>query len=166
MSALDQFKQQFDSYWQERSAQERKTLTLGALFVLAVLIYLALIAPAWEGKKQLEAEIPKLRMDAAQMQALIGEAKQYAGLAQNAPAPVTKDVLEAMMNQRGLPPANIAVTSDYIKVQMSNVPFANLVTWIGEIQKVHRLMVLDATIVSQATLGNVNANLTLRQIGQ
>ena len=166
MSAMDQFKQQFDSYWQARSAQERKILTLGAVFVLAVLIYLALIAPALEGKKQLDEEIPKLRLEAAQMQALIAEAKQYAGLAQTPVPQVTKEVLEPMLTQRGLTPGNIAVTSDFTKIQLTNVPFAALASWIAEVQKVHRLTVLDATIVAQATLGNVNASLTLRQAGQ
>lgn len=166
MTALEQFKQQFDSYWEARSAQERKLLSFGAVFVVATLVYLTLIAPAFEGRRQLEEDMPKLRLQAAQMQALIMEAKQYAALAQVSTPPATKETLEAMMNQRGLPPTNITVTNDFTKVQMSNVPFANLISWVGEVQKVHRLMVLDATVVSQATLGNVNANLTFRQAGQ
>jgi general secretion pathway protein M len=165
-SASAQLRESFDAFWEERTLSERRMLTLCALFVGAVLVYLILFAPALKGRVEAEKNLPQLHQEAAQMQALLAEAKQYASQAAPSITPMTKDSLEAMLTQRGLPPATIAVTSDFAKVQLSNIPFATLASWLGEVQKIHRISVLDANIVPQATLGNVNATLTLKQLVQ
>ncbi|MEN9866506.1 MAG: hypothetical protein RL748_2096, partial [Pseudomonadota bacterium] len=48
-------------------------------------------------------------------------------------------------------------------VKLTNVPFANLAAWLSEVQKTSRISVLEASIVAQPTVGNINANLTLKQ---
>ncbi len=165
-SATEQLREQFDTFWQERTQSERRMLSICAVFVGAVVLYLLLFGPALKGRAELEKNLPQWNQEAAQMQALLREAQQFANTAQASVTPITKESLESMLNQRGLPPANIAVTSDFAKVQLNNVPFAQLVSWLGEVQKIHRITVLDANFVAQAKQGDVNANLTLKQLLQ
>ncbi len=153
----------FDNFWQERSQQERKMISFAAIFGLAAVLYLLAFAPAMDGHAQLQKDLPKLRQEAAQTQALIQEAQRYASVAPPNVTPITKESLEQMMSQRGLTPASMSFTSDFAVVKLNNVSFANLASWLAEVQKTSRISVLEASIVAQSTVGNVNASLTLRQ---
>ncbi len=166
MSAVEQMNQAIADFWEARSAQERRFLSLGSLFVGAALVYTVLLAPALKGRDQYEKSIPELRQQVAAMQAMVKEAQGFLSQAPGNTSPLTKDTLEALLNQRGLPPASVSVTSDFAKVQLTNVPFANLVNFLVEIQKIQRVTVLDASIMPQAVEGSVNAALTLKQLSQ
>jgi general secretion pathway protein M len=164
MSVVDQFNQELSEFWSQRTAQERQFLSIGGFCVGVTLIYLLLIAPALQGRAQYEKAMPDLRAQVAAMQALVKEAQGFLNQPPANIQPLTKESLETLLNQRGLPPTNIALTSEFVKVQLVNVQFANLITFLGEIQKIQRVSVLDAAIVSQDTVGSVNATLTLKQI--
>lgn len=155
--------QSFAAFWQERSQQERRLLSFTAIFGGAALIYLLGFAPAINGHTQLQKDMPKMRMDAVEMQAMIQQAQQYAAAAAPNVTPITKESLESMLSQRGLTPTSVSLTSDFAIIKLSNVPFATLAAWLAEVQKTSRISVLEASIVAQPVLGNVNANLTLKQ---
>lgn len=153
----------FDSFWQERTQQERKLISIVTVFGLMGLLYLLAFAPAMTGHAQLQKDLPKIRQEAAQTQSLIQEAQRYASITPSNVTPITKESLESMLSQRGLTPTSVSFTSDFAQVKLSNVSFANLASWLAEVQKTSRISVLEASIVAQSTVGNVNASLTLRQ---
>lgn len=153
------------AYWIARTEQERKFLMAGGLVALLALFYLVLLEPAIEGREQLRRSLPELRQQAAQLEALAGEARAVASEPAPAIAPVTQAALAASMSARGLNPASLSVSGEYTKVQLNNVSFANLMAWLDAQRRESRLMVQDAQFSAQTALGQVDATLTLRQSG-
>lgn len=151
------------AYWLARTAQERKFLLVGGAVVGLAIFYLVLLEPAMNGREQLRRSLPELRQQAAQLQALASEAQAVA--AQPAPSvtPVTSDALNASMNARGLKPTSLSVSGEYTKVQLANVSFANLMSWLDAQRRESRITVQDAQFSAQTALGQVDATLTLRQ---
>ena len=69
------------AFWAARSEQERKLLALGSVVVTLALVWATLIAPAVEGRAQLQKSLPQLRQQAAQLQALAAQAAALSGQA-------------------------------------------------------------------------------------
>ena len=67
--------------WRAIAPRERRLVLLAGGVVIVALIYLALIEPAWQGRRALQKELPVLRQQLSQMIALAGEAKQLATVA-------------------------------------------------------------------------------------
>lgn len=153
------------SFWQARSDQERRLLRIGGLVGGAALFYALLIAPAVDGRAQLQKDLPLLRQEAAEIEAL---ALQAGALAQQAPAPappMSKDSLTAALAARGLSAASIGMTGEYAKLQLKGVPFATLVAWLDAMRREARIAVQDASIAALPTAGLVDASITLHQGG-
>ena len=153
------------AYWIARSAQERKFLLVGGIVVALALLYLVLLEPALEGRDTLRRSLPELRQQAAQLEALAGEARAVAGAPAPVVAPLTRDALAASMKARGLDPASLSMSGEYAKIQLNGVSFANLMAWLDGQRRESRLVVQDAQFSAQNTLGQVDATLTLRQGG-
>ena len=151
------------AYWIARTEQERKFLLVGGAVAALALLYLVLLEPALQGRDQLRRSLPELRQQAAQLEALAGEARAVAGQPAPAITPLTREALAASMSTRGLNPASLSVNGEYTKVQLNNVSFANLVAWLDAQRRESRLMVQDAQFSAQTALGQVDATLTLRQ---
>jgi general secretion pathway protein M len=160
---VDQLGQSWEGFWQGRSMQERKLLSMGALAIVLALVYLILLAPALSGRAQLEKSLPMLHQQAADLQALSQEAQTLANQAPSTIVPMSKESLEASLTQRGLTAQGVALTSDFAKVQLSGVPFASVIGWLDELQKLNRISVLEASIVAQPVAGMVNVTLALKQ---
>lgn len=153
------------AYWMARTAQERKFLLVGGIVAGLALLYLVLLEPALEGRDTLRRSLPELRQQAAQLEALAGEARAVAGAPAPAVAPLTRDALAASMKTRGLDPASLTMSGEYAKVQLNGVSFANLMAWLDAQRRESRLMVQDAQFSAQGAPGQVDATLTLRQAG-
>ena len=151
------------AYWIARTEQERKFLLVGGAVAALALLYLVLLEPALEGREQLRRSLPELRQQAAQLEALAGEARAVASEPVLAVTPLTREALAASMSARGINPASLSVSGEYTKVQLSNVSFANLMAWLDAQRRESRLMVQDAQFSAQTALGQVDATLTLRQ---
>ncbi|MGF6272093.1 general secretion pathway protein M [Massilia sp. UYP11] len=151
------------AYWIGRTEQERKFLLIGGLVAALALFYLVLLEPALDGREQLRRSLPELRQQAAQLEALAGEARAVASEPAPAVTPVTRESLGAGMSARGLNPASLSVSGEYTKVQLNNVSFANLMAWLDAQRRESRLMVQDAQFSALAAPGQVDATLTLRQ---
>lgn len=153
------------SFWQARSEQERRFLRIGGLVAALALFYALLVAPAVDGRAQLQQDLPLLRQEAAEIQAL---ALQAGALAKQAPAPappMSKDSLTAALAARGLSAASVAMTGEYAKLQLKGVPFAGLVAWLDAMRREGRIAVQDASIAALPTAGLVDASITLHQGG-
>ena len=150
-------------FWDARSGQERQLLAWGGATVLLALLYLVLIAPALDGRARLRQELPQLRLQAAEMQALSAQAVALAG---QAPAPVasmSRDSLNSSLAARGLTPQSLAITGEYAKLRLSGVAFSSLIDWLAAQRREGRIAVQEANIVAQPAAGLVDATLTLRQ---
>jgi general secretion pathway protein M len=127
------------------------------------LIYAVLIAPAMTGRELLNKDLPLLRQQVAQLQALAKQAEAHSGKPAPAAAAISRENIEAALARTGLKPQSVISTGDYTKVQLAAVSFAGTLTWLEEMQKTARLYVAEAEIVALAQPGLVDATLTLRQ---
>ena len=166
MSAAATFSRLRDStaiFWNDRSIRERKQMLVIGSIMLAALLYLLLFEPALTGRTQLRKSLPELRQKSADMQDL---ARQAAALEANVvpPPPVLeKSTIEVGLLGKGLKAQSVVVTDEVVRVQLSSVSFAALVEWLGEVQKIERLSVIDASITALPGSDTVSATLTLRQ---
>ena len=163
LQSIQEARARADAFWQARTEQERRFLAVGGAVVGLALFYSLLIAPALDGRARLDKELPQLRQQVAEMQAMAREAAALQGQGNIAPPPMTKDSLNAGLAARGLNPQSVTITGEYAKLQFSGAQFAGLVAWLDAIRNDSRIAVVDASFTAQDTPGMVNATLTLRQ---
>jgi len=161
--AASRFKLGALAFWLARSEQERKFLAIGAGAVALALVYSILIAPAVAGRAQLRKDLPLLRQEAAEIQALARQADELKRQAPVPVAPMSRASLSASLAARGLSAQSIGITGESARLQFSGVPFASLVAWLDAMRRESRIAVQDANIVAQATPGMVDATLALHQ---
>jgi general secretion pathway protein M len=161
--SIGQLKERLAVYWLARTEQERKYLAAGAAVVVLALVYTLFIDPAIGGRSQLRRELPQMRQQAAQLQAMALEAGELARQPVPQPVPMTRDALAASLKARGIEAQALTMTGEYAKLQVSGVSFANLVAWLDAQRREHRISVQDLNATALATPGQVDASLTLHQ---
>ncbi|MBV8123841.1 MAG: type II secretion system protein M [Paucibacter sp.] len=162
---LDAYRGRAAAFWQARTEQERKFLAVGGAVVGAALFYAVLISPAMDGRGKLQKELPQLRQQAAELQALALEATALKGQASALPPPMSRDSLNASLSARGLTAQSVAITGEYAKLQLNGASFAALVGWLDAQRREGRITVQEASMTAQSASGLVDATLTLHQGG-
>ena len=162
-TTIAQYRERATALWLARTEQERRFLAAGGAVVLAALLYLLFMAPALEGRAQLRRTLPQLNQQAAELKDLAKEASTLAQAPETHVVPLTREVVSGSLSGRGLNPESLSVNGEYIKLQLNNVAFANLATWLDEQRRANRLLVQDAVVTSLPAAGQVDASLTLRQ---
>jgi general secretion pathway protein M len=160
---LNQSRQSFSEFWAARDARERAMLAVAALVVSFGLAYAVLIDPALSGRNRLNKNLPALRQQVAQLQALAKEAAALSGKSATPLMAMSKENVEKALAQNGLKAQSVVLSGDYAKVQLSAVSFAGTLNWLDVMQSTALLSVVDANIVALAQPDLVNATITLRQ---
>ena len=177
----DQARKTCAEFWAARDARERAMLAAAAAVVSLALFYALLIDPALTGRERLGKNLPLLRQQVAQLQALAKQAKTLAAqsaqpesgnpatassaLTKDMSKEMTKEMLEAALARNGLKPKSVTLSGDFAKVQLAAVSFAGMLTWLNNMQTSAQITVIDAHIVALAQPDSVDATLTLRQRG-
>ena len=162
---LDHSRISFTKFWAQRDARERRLLLAAAALASLGLYIALLIYPALSGREQLNKNLPVLRQQIAQLQALSREA---ATLSERTVAPaiaMSRETIEAGLVRKGLKPQSVAVMGDITKVQLDTVSFSATLNWLDEMQKTALLSVTEANIVAQTQPDMINASFTLRRQG-
>ena len=167
----DQARKTCAEFWAARDARERAMLAAAAAVVSLALFYALLIDPALTGRERLGKNLPLLRQQVAQLQALAKQAKTLAaqsaqpesGNLATAPSAITKELIEAALTRNGLKPKSVTLSGDFAKVQLAAVSFAGTLTWLNNMQTSAQITVIDANIVALSQPDLVDATLTLRQ---
>ena len=155
-------------YWTQRNQREQRLLAAAGALILIAVIYLLLLDPALSGRARLQKDLPALRQQAAELQALTAKAISLSGQQAERPAsPLTKEAIETALKSKGLNPQSVVLSGDMAKVQLSAVAFAGLLDWLDEAQKTAHWQVADANVTAPAGTnaqpGIVNATVTLWQ---
>lgn len=162
---LGAFTGPLNDFWAARNPRERRMITIALWAIGLAIVYLLLLEPAINGRARLLQQMPAMRQQVAQMQAMARELKA-APAAPRADAPVeavTRESLEASLARAGLKAQSSSVTGEFIRLQFSDVSFASLVGWLDDARKNRRISVVEASVVAQSQSDRVNATLTLRQ---
>lgn len=164
-SLFNQLRQSFSEFWAVRDARERTMLSVAALVVTMGLVYALLIDPALSGRSQLNKNLPELRQQVAQLQALSKESAALSGKTVAPPVTMSKEDIESSLLRNGLKVQSVISTDSFIKIQLAAASFAGTLNWLGEMQKTALITVAEANIVTSSKPDTVNATLTLRRPG-
>ena len=161
MDALQQFRQ----FWSERAPRERRILTLGGLFLAALILYFVLIAPAVSGIDRLQRLLPQTRAQAAELEALVAEAKNLRSMPPVG-APGMADARAAVgtsLASAGLQAAhNVPAPNGDLHLSFVDIPYSKWVTWLASSEKTLGVHAVTVTVKAAATPGNTDIELTLR----
>ena len=93
-------------------------LMVAALVVSLGLYYALLIDPALTGRQRLNRNLPVLRQQVAQMQAMAKEATSLSGKSSTPQIPFSKENIEAALARNGLKAQNVMLTGDFAKPEL------------------------------------------------
>jgi general secretion pathway protein M len=150
--------------WAALAPRERRVLALGLLVVLVAVGYLLLFEPAWQGRRQIQGELPLLRGQLARMTALAAEAQQLAAAPRTAEAPqAMRGALEQSVRSAGLAAhlAQLNLSGELFDLRFSGVPYAAWLAWLDTTLRETRLRVADVTVTREANSGVVAVRLVL-----
>ena len=136
------------AWWVGLARRERAMTAAAAAFVLLALVFLVAIEPAWKARVRLAAELPQLRAQAAEMDALALEAKglKSRGVAVESVA-AARGALEKSLAQASLGGVRIAVLDERrVAVSASGVPVSQWLAWTEEAARESRLRIATARI--------------------
>jgi len=150
------------AWWVGLGRRERLMTVVAASVALLAAIYLLALEPAWKTRARLSAELPRLREQAAEIDALAHEAKQLTsrGVAAES-AGAAKVALEQGLARVNLGNVRVAVLDERrIAVSAQGVPVAQWLTWAEEAARESRLRVTAARISRTAVRAVVDAEAT------
>ena len=95
-------------WWTGLSRRERVATGLATAFVVLAALYMVAIEPAWRARARLSAELPRLRAQTAEMDALAQEAKKLNTRAVTADSPAhTRAALIKLAAEKNLASATV-----------------------------------------------------------
>ncbi len=151
--------------WGALQPRERRVVGIGGGLALVAILYLAAFEPAWDGRRRLQAELPALRGQLAQIEGLAAEARRLS----SAPSQATdspqqmRAALERSIEAAGLKDtvAQLTVAGDLIDLRFRSVGFPAWLDWLEQALRETRLRAVDVTLEREASPGVVSARLTL-----
>lgn len=150
------------AWWLGLARRERVMTAAAASVVLLALLYLIAIEPAWKARVRLGTELPRLRAQVAEVNALALEAKQLAsrGVAVDSAA-AAKVALEQSLARANLASVRVAVLDERrVTVTAGAVPVTQWLAWAEEAARESRLRVAVIRISRTAVRAVVDAEAT------
>ena len=153
-------------FWAERVPRERAILLAGIAAVVAVLVFLLLIEPAYEGIGRLERSLPQQRAGAAELDSLLTEVKTMRARPQVASvgAGEMRTAVDESLVRAGLKAARIVPLSDGdLQLTFSDVAYSSWAPWLASIERELGARATSVTVTGRdKTPGNVDVELALR----
>ncbi len=150
-------------FWDRRTPRERGMMVAGGVLLLALLIWLLLVDPALDGRARWQKDLPALRADYAQMQAL---AQQVGTVPSPTTASRTADraSIERSLNDAGLKPQALNISDALVRARFTDVSFSALTDWLQRAQRDSRLVVSEASVSARERLDRVDAQVSLKRL--
>ncbi len=153
-------------FWAERAPRERAILLAGGTALLAVVVFLLLIEPAYTGIGRLERSLPQQRAGAAELEALLSEVKTMRARPQVASVSAgdVRAAIDTSLTRAGIKAARIVPLSDGdMQLTFSDVPYASWAPWLAGIERELGARATSVTVSARdKTPGNVDVELALR----
>lgn len=148
--------------WTALAQRERLMVVGGAVVVAAALLFLVAVEPAWKARARSGAELPRLREQAAELQALLQEVKLLRGRGTASYTPeAAKEALAQSLAQANFASARVATLDERrVAVTAKAVPVAPWLVWVEQAARESRLRVAAAQITATATRGMVDFEMT------
>lgn len=174
---LDASRQHARAWWNERSIQERKLLRLGTLVVIAALIWTIGLQPALNTIQHAREQLPRLRADAAQVDALIIEAQALQRVQTGKiNKTVLSDALSATLQRAGLEeasafseiPGATAGSTPHWEISVFNANATRVMEWLASLPyllhvQTHSVELVRASVDGRDRPGHVTGRITVQQ---
>lgn len=150
-------------WWQGLNQRERAMTAAGATLVAIALLYVAAIEPAWKARARLGAELPKLRAQAAEIDAMAQEAGRLKGSGTAvASASAARTALEQSAARGNLGAVRIAVLDERrLSASAKGVPAGQWLAWLEESARESRLRISQVKMSRTPTRAVVDGEATL-----
>ena len=149
-------------WWIGLSRRERIATSVAAALVIVSALYLAAIEPAWRAQQRLGAELPRLRAELAELEALAIEAIKLrkSTLPRESPAQA-KAALAKLLAGKKIPNPGIRDGDEQrMLVSLRRADAASVLAWLEEASTELPLRISSARIARVAP-GLVDADMTL-----
>ncbi len=152
-------------WWAALQTRERRMLSMGGVVLAVLSLYFLAFEPAYVGRQRVQSELPALRAQLAQMEALGTEARQLSaktGESVESPAQL-KESLEKSIKAAGLTASltQLNLAGELIDLRFRGASFAVWLTWLDSALRETRLRIVDVSLERDADPGKVTARLTL-----
>ena len=151
-------------FWRERTAREQRLLSAGSAVLLLIVLFLALIEPALEGRHAWQGALPQLRAERAQMQSFAEQLGSGASTAARESGPIDRATLERSLTDAGIKPASLELSNGLIRARWSDVSFSALNRWLLQMQREQALSVIEANISAGERIDRVDATVSLQSL--
>lgn len=156
--------------WRQFSPRERRLTWFAFALAACAGTYLALIEPAWQARQAIAGQLPLLRLQVAEADTLVIEARALSASASAAARPSLQALrlrVEQSLESAGLKPAlqQMQATDSLIDVRLRDVSFAAWITWLDAVLKETRLRVADLSVMRDTEPGRVSVRLVLELAG-
>lgn len=150
------------AWWLGLGRRERVMTAVAGAFVLLAILYLAALEPAWKARARLATDLPRLRAQAAEVDALAQEAKRLAsrGVAADS-AGAARVALEQGLARANLGGVRVAVLDERrLTVSATGVPVTQWLAWAEEAARESRLRIAVVRISRTPVRAVVDAEAT------
>lgn len=152
-------------WWTGLSRRERIAAAGATTFVLLAALYLLAIEPAWRVRARLAADLPRLRAEVAEMDALGLEAKKLRTRAVTAESPAQAKAALVKLAEKNLPSASIQDGTDQRLVVAVRKADANSTLALLKEASSELPLRISAARISRTAPGVVDADVTLTPTG-
>jgi general secretion pathway protein M len=142
--ALPSLKQQARAFWRSRAARERQALALGGVALVAVLVWLIFVQPAWRTVSQAPAHLDRLDHQLQQLQAMSDEVRALRSVSPIS-APQAAAALRAATTRLG-EQARLSLQGDRASVTFTAVDSDDLRDWLNEVRSAARARPIEASL--------------------
>jgi general secretion pathway protein M len=153
-------------FWSERDARQRWLLASAGLLAGAVVLYLALIEPAFSAIARLQRSLPHARAESAQLEALLTEERALktrppvATGGTDASAAIQQSLATAGLKAvRVVPLANGA-----LQLTFASVPYAAWSVWLAAAERELGMHVVAVTVKAAGAAGSADVELALQKL--
>lgn len=150
------------AWWLGLGRRERVMTAVAGAFALLAILYLVALEPAWKARARLATDLPRLRAQAAEVDALAQEAKRLAsrGVAADS-AGAARVALEQGLARANLGGVRVAVLDERrLTVSATGVPVTQWLAWAEEAARQSRLRIAVVRISRTPVRAVVDAEAT------
>jgi general secretion pathway protein M len=152
-------------FWSVREPRERSLLLGAASLIGALVLYLALIDPAFSAIARLKHSLPQARARAAELEALLTEVRALKARPAVASAAGREALpaVEQSLAAAGLKAARaVPLSNGALQLTFSNVPYAAWSVWLAAAERELGMRAMAVTVRATSTAGNADVDLALR----
>ena len=156
-------------WFESLEPRERLFVGIGA-FVIVIAVFWGLIwAPLASGHRELEESVSTWQRSLAELRPLVTMPQPAAGVRPGADIQANQSpvvIVDATLRNRSLgQPKRSQPTANGIRVEFENVPFDDLVLWLGDLSSQYAMDVQSGSMstAAQSGPGRINATLTIER---